>query len=499
MHRRGSGILLHMTSLPSPYGIGDLGPGAYRFADFLAHAKQGYWQVLPLNPVNPGCGHSPYSSISAFAGNTLLISPELLHEDGLLSWEEIESRPVFPQDRCDFARVLPYKEALFERAWQRFQATGKDADRHEAFCLENAGWLEDFALFVVLRNRFQGRVWSEWPVELRDRQPEALQAIRKECRSELEKEKFLQHLFFKQWRALRAYCHRRGIQLLGDLAIYMSFDSADVWANSGLFKLDEAKRPAFVSGVPPDYFSETGQLWGNPVYRWEVLRETGFAWWIERLAHSFALFDVIRIDHFRGLVAFWEVPAGEKTAVRGRWVEAPVQEFFAVLMRRFFHFPVIAEDLGVITPDVREVLHRFEFPGMKVLVFAFDRDDPMHPYLPHTYEKNFVVYTGTHDNNTIRGWFDGEAAPEEKWRLFRYVGREVPANEVHWELIRLAMMSVARMVIVPMQDILGLGGEARMNRPSVADGNWDWRMSPEPIAPEVMWRLLEMTEIYGRA
>ena len=499
MFRRGAGILLHITSLPSPFGVGDLGPGAYRAADFLAETKQSYWQVLPLNPTSPLYGNSPYSTVSAFAGNPLLISPDRLVEEGLLAPKEIESKPQFVEGRCEYSKVISYKEGLFERAYQGFKATTKDREAFEIFRARNSAWLEDFALFVVLKRRFHGRVWNEWPRDLRDRNPETLEAIRKGCQKGLEKEEFLQYLFYKQWHALKEYCSRRDIRLLGDVSIYVSFDSADVWTNPDIFKLDEEKKPLFVSGVPPDYFSKTGQLWGNPVYRWDVMRENGFKWWMNRMGHHLDLFDAVRIDHFRGLVAYWEVPAGEKTAVHGRWVEAPAKDLFGALLGHFTLLPVIAEDLGVITPAVKEVLRLFGFPGMKILVFAFDHDDPVHPYLPHNYEKNFLVYTGTHDNNTVRGWFEKEATPEEKKRFFRYVGREVPVEEVHWEMIRLAMMSVANTVIVPMQDILGLGEEARMNRPSIAHGNWEWRLLPEQLNPSVGQRLLDMAKTYGRA
>ena len=498
MNKRGSGILLHVTSLPSSYGVGDLGPEAYRFADFLAQTKQTYWQVLPLNPTNPVYGNSPYSSVSAFAGNTLLISPDLLLEEGLLSREDLEPIPPFPQARCDFSEAIRYKDKLLERVYQQFRQCGKGREPFEAFCSENSLWLEDFALFVVLKDRFEGKVWNQWPKEVRDRNPAFLSAVKKELYDPLEKEKFHQYLFFKQWHSLRDYCQKKGVHLFGDLAIYVSLDSADVWANSGLFKLDRAKKPAFVSGVPPDYFSETGQLWGNPVYRWNVLKKSDYRWWRERIAHNLKLFDALRIDHFRGLVAYWEVPAGEKTAINGRWVKGPVHDFLNILKKNFPDLPIVAEDLGLITPDVTAVMNRFALPGMKVLMFAFAEDHPMHPYLPHTYRKNFLVYTGTHDNNTVRGWFEGDASTEDKRRLFRYLGREVPVEEIPWALIRLAMMSVARAVILPMQDVLGLGGEARMNRPAVAYGNWEWRLLPEQITPMVSERLLEVTETYGR-
>ena len=499
MDKRGSGILLHITSLPSPYGVGDLGPEAYRFADFLAQAKQSYWQVLPLNPTNPAYGNSPYSSISAFAGNTLLISPNLLIEEGLLSREDLEPIPPFPESRCDFSEVISYKEKLLERAYQHIGQNGKGRESFEAFCLENSSWLEDFALFVVLKKHFGEKVWNEWPRELRDRDLNSLGAIKEESHNQIEKEKFWQYLFFKQWHSLRNACQEKGVHLFGDLAIYVSLDSADVWANPGLFKLDAEKRPALVSGVPPDYFSETGQLWGNPVYRWNVLKKSNFQWWIGRIAHNLKLFDVVKIDHFLGLVAYWEIPAGEKTAINGRWVKAPAKDFLNTLNKNFPYLPIVAEDLGVVTPDVREVMNHFGLPGMKILQFAFGEDNPMHPFLPHNYEKNFLVYTGTHDNNTVRGWFEEEASTEDKRRLFRYLGREVPVEEIHWELIRLAMMSVAQSVILPMQDVLGLGQEARMNRPSIAHGNWEWRLRPGQITALVSEKLMEVTEIFGRS
>ncbi len=498
MDKRGSGILLHITSLPSSYGIGDLGPEAYRFADFLRQSRQSYWQVLPLNPTNPIYGNSPYSSVSAFAGNTLLISFDMLLDEGFLARGDLDPMPSFPEGRCDFSAVIPYKNKVLEQAYQRFRQNGQGREPFEAFCSQHASWLDDFALFSVLKKRFDGRVWNQWPTELRDRDPLVLEEIGRECHDQLEKERFLQFLFFKQWHALKGYCRDRGVKMFGDIAIYVSFDSADIWANPDLFNLDGDKRPVSVSGVPPDYFSQTGQLWGNPLYCWDALKKSDYRWWKERIAHNLGLFDLLRIDHFRGLVAYWEVPAGEKTAVNGQWSKAPADDFLASLKRNFSHFPVVAEDLGVITPDVREVMDRFGMAGMKVLMFAFGEDNHMHPFLPHTYEKNCVAYTGTHDNNTVRGWFEKETSPDDKRRLFSYLGEEVPAEEVHRAMCRLAMMSVARMVILPMQDILGLGEEARMNRPSIARGNWEWRLAPDRLISQVADRLRDATETSGR-
>jgi 4-alpha-glucanotransferase len=499
MNKRGSGILLHITSLPSPYGIGDLGPGAYRFADFLAQSRQRFWQVLPLNPTDQAFGNSPYSSNSAFAGNALLISPELLLEEGLIDKQHVGSVPSFPQKSVDYPSVIRYKEELFNRTYEHMRGNHRDRSAYEQFCAEKAHWLDNFSLFMVIKRHFQGKVWSEWKRELRDRNPEHLRLVKEEFCDEFEKEKFLQYLFWKQWGSLKRYCNEKGIHLIGDMPIYANYDSAGVWAHPEVFKLNEEKRPAFVGGVPPDYFSKTGQFWGNPVYRWDVLRETGYRWWIRRVAHNLVLFDTVRIDHFRGFVAFWEISATESTAANGHWVEAPAEDFFTALTRSLSNLSIIAEDLGTITPDVKEIMKRFGFPGMRVLLFAFGEDLPTHPYLPHNYVPDCVVYTGTHDNNTVRGWFENEAHPSDKQRLFRYLGREVSAESVHWDFIRLAMMSIAETVIFPMQDVLGLGEEARMNRPARHEGNWEWRLLPQQLTPSLRSSLSDMTETYGRA
>jgi 4-alpha-glucanotransferase len=497
MKRRGSGILLHLTSLPSPFGIGDMGQSAYRFADFLAECGQSYWQILPLNPTDPVHYNSPYHSFSAFASYPLFISPELLVQDELLDPSALESPPDFPVHRVDFSAVTRYKEELFRVAYQRFEERGSDPD-FGRFCSENAHWLDDFALFMALKSHFGGRVWSEWPEDLRDRQPKSLESAAAELKDRIEMTKSFQYLVSKQWRSLKDYCNQRGIQIIGDMPIYVNYDSTDLWANPEIFKLDKRKRPYVVSGVPPDYFSETGQLWGNPIYRWDVLKQTGYDWWVRRMDRALKLCDFVRIDHFRGLVAFWEVPATEKTAINGKWVEAPVTDFLNHLMRRFSSLPVIAEDLGLITPDVREIINQFELPGMKVLLFAFGEDIATNPYIPHNLPKNCVAYTGTHDNNTIRGWFQTEVTPDDRERMFRYLGREVPLEELHWELIRLVMMSVANVVIVPVQDLLGLDEDARMNRPATLEGNWQWRLDPDALTEKLEKRLREMTETYGR-
>jgi 4-alpha-glucanotransferase len=496
---RASGILCHVTSLPSRFGIGDLGPWAYRFADFLADARQTYWQILPLTPTNPVHGNSPYDSRSAFAGNPLLISPELLLENELVKPEDLAEHPPFSGERVDYKSVASYKTRLLDKAFQRHQNRGASNSAFEKFCDRSAAWLEDYSLFTALKTHFEGAAWPEWPEPLRDRDKSTLTQWKKRCREEIKKEQYVQYLFFKQWRALKKYANGKKVLLIGDMPIYVSGDSADVWANPGFFKLDKHKRPTAVAGVPPDYFSATGQLWGNPVYRWEAHKESKYAWWIKRLRHNLACFDRVRLDHFRGFVAYWEVPAGERTAKNGRWVPAAADEFFAQLVLQFPGAPFFVEDLGLITPDVRAVMKRFGFAGMKLLLFGFGDDMAGNPYAFHNHEKNSVVYTGTHDNNTVKGWFVEEASHEERARLSAYVGHEVPADEAARELTRLAFMSVADTAIVPMQDLLGLGSEARMNRPATTEGNWTWRFVPEQLAPSLRDRLTKLAGIYGRS
>ena len=498
MNLRSSGVLIHLTSLPGPFGIGDMGPRAYRFVDFLAECKQTFWQILPLTPTDKDHDHSPYHSPSAFAGNPLLISPERLVDDGLLQETDLGPVPASPSGRVDFAAVIAYKGKLLERAYDRFQSRGKD-DRFNRFCRRHAGWLDEFVLFEALKSYYDGKRWDQWPVEIRDRDPAALSAVRHELAERLHELKFRQYLFFRQWYDLRRYCRQKHIQVIGDLPIYLPYDSADVWQYPQWFKLDEDKRPYVVSGVPPDYFSETGQLWGHPVYRWDALQKSDYAWWLDRLGHQLNLFDVVRIDHFRGLVAYWEVAASEKTAINGKWIPVPVDDFINKLMKRYTCLPIIAEDLGIITPDVREIMCRYQLPGMRVLLFAFGDDFPDGAFLPHNHVKHCFIYSGTHDNNTVRGWFENEAAEEEKNRLYRYIGRRVSASEVSWEMIRLAMMSVANTAIIPVQDLIALGAEARMNDPSKTKGNWHWRLDKDPITREMADRLREMTETYGRS
>ena len=499
MKERGSGILLHITSLPSPYGIGDLGPGAYRFADFLAKTRQKYWQVLPLNPTDLRTGNSPYSSYSAFAGNVLLISPESLVQFGFLAGEDLSAMPPLQSQRCDFDAAIPPRVKLLHRAYEKIRANKNERMAFEEFCAKHGAWLNDFALFSVIKNHHQGMTWDRWERGLRDREQGALEKVEKDSHAEVEREKFFQYLFFKQWLLLKTYCNERGIRLIGDAPIYVRYDSVDVWTHPELFKLDAEKQLSLVAGVPPDYFSRTGQLWGNPVYQWEAHQKTGYSWWFNRISHNLSFLDILRIDHFRGFVTYWEVPATETTAINGQWVEGPARTLFPALLERFPVDSLIAEDLGIITQDVRDVMNQFGFHGMRIIQFAFDGDPAEHPYLPHNYVTNCIAYTGTHDNNTIRGWFENEATPEAKRTLFRYLGREIQAEEIPEELLRLLMMSIANTVIVPMQDLLGPREEARMNRPSVAAGNWEWRFLPDQICLTHQELLLEMTSIYGRA
>jgi 4-alpha-glucanotransferase len=498
MKNRGSGILLHITSLPSSYGIGDLGPGAYQFVDFLGEAQQSYWQMLPLSPTCAAQGNSPYSSYSAFAGNPLLISPELLVQDGILRNPDVKGVSLRRHDRVDYPPVIEHKKKLLATTYRKYKRKLDKDPEFQRFCSENAHWLEDYALFMALKEYFNDVDWGNWPKDLKERKTGAMREYKAKLANRVLMEKFIQYLFFRQWFSLKNYCKSKNIQIIGDLPIYVSYDSSDVWANPELFKLTEDKKPRLVAGVPPDYFSATGQLWGNPVYRWEVLRQARYAWWIRRLEHNLKLFDIIRLDHFRGFVAYWEVPASEKTAINGRWIEAPVMEFFKTLFRHFPGLPLIAEDLGVITPDVREVIDHFGFPGMRVLLFAFTEDTPISVHAPHTFPENCVVYTGTHDNNPVKAWFKREAGADDKRKLFQYLGRKVTEKTIHLELIRLVMMSVAKTVIIPMQDLLGLGEKARMNLPATLEGNWEWRLLAKQLTPALAKRMAEMTKIYGR-
>lgn len=497
---RSSGLLLHITSLPSRFGIGDLGPAAHRFADFLDRTGQRIWQILPLGPV--GYGASPYSSVSSFAGNPLLISPHRLVEDGLLDPAALDKAPSFPVDRVDYAAVARFKTQLLNAAFERFDtdASPDEAERLLAFGTQNAHWLDDYALYATLKEVHDGAAWIDWPPSLALRDPDALDAARTEYARTVRKHRFWQYLFDRQWTALRTYCARRNIRLFGDLPIYVAEDSADVWANQDLFHLDEAGRPTVVSGVPPDAFSDTGQRWGNPIYRWDVMREHGYAWWRQRFAHILERVDLVRIDHFRGFAGYWEIPAEEDTARNGRWVDGPGADFFHILQDALGTLPVVAEDLGLITPDVTALRQQFGFPGMAVLHFAFG-DGPASDYLPHNYTRNLVAYTGTHDNNTTHGWWAGDALSPEDRRFARsYLDlADDHPTDLHWRCIRLLMASVANQVIIPLQDVLGLGAAARMNNPGNGHNNWTWRYPPNALTDAVAERLSTLTHVYGRA
>ncbi|MDO9323398.1 MAG: 4-alpha-glucanotransferase [Methanoregula sp.] len=498
MKQRGSGILLHITSLFSPYGIGDLGPAAYRFVDFLSDARQSYWQILPLNPTRPEYDNSPYLSTSAFGFNTLLISPDCMERDGFLHKSDIERIPEFSEGFVDFNAAIRFKEHIFAIAFDRFQREKNGITGYDEFCRNNETWLEDFALFTALHRHYGGSIWSSWPDEIKFRDPAALDAMRLGLKDMIDREKFLQYIFFTQWMALRGYSRKKGIGLIGDIPIYVNYHSADVWTHPALFQLDENLEPLVVAGVPPDYFSRTGQLWKNPLYCWAEHEKEEFSWWINRVGHNLMLFDITRIDHFRGLVAYWEVRAGEKDAINGRWVPAPGEKLLTVMKRRFVSLPIIAEDLGIITPDVSELIDRFDLPGMRVLLFAFTDDPSTSPHAPHNLERNCVLYTGTHDNATTRGWLESDATPDEKSRLFQYLGQKIPAEQLPAALIRLAMMSVADSVIFPMQDILGRGEKSRMNRPGTDEGNWRWQMEKDEIDLAITRDLALMTQVFGR-
>ncbi|MBW2621425.1 MAG: 4-alpha-glucanotransferase [Deltaproteobacteria bacterium] len=497
MNGRGSGILLPFSSLPSRFGLGDLGSSALKFVDFLVNTRQRYWQVLPVNPTDFAHGNSPYHCDSAFAFNPLLIDPENLYQEGWLTKEEVNDTPNFPMDRVDYPSVTSYKTAILKLAVERM-GNASHLEGYEEFMGKNSFWLDDYSLFRALKSYFGGKPWCEWPGEMRDRQPKALEQARNEFAAICREIRLAQYLLHRQWTALRSTLSERGINIVGDVPIYLVHDSADVWVHPEFFDLDQEKMPTVVAGVPPDYFSETGQLWGNPVYRWEALKKQGYDWWIQRIRYNLELYDFIRIDHFRGFLAYWEVPVGEEVAVNGRWVKAPGWDFFNRVAEEFQELPIIAEDLGLITDDVRELIHHFQFPGMKVLLFAFGDDLATNPYAPHNIIKNCVVYTGTHDNNTTKGWFENEATPEMRKKLSQYVGGEVSADSAPKLLIRLAMMSVADTVIFPLQDVLELGEQARMNIPGTQTGNWEWRLTDDLLTQKVTEEFSAMTEIYGR-
>lgn len=503
--KRSSGILLHPSSLPGRFGIGDLGGEAYKFIDFLKASDQRLWQILPLGP--PAFGNSPYQCFSAFAGNTLMISLEKLADEGLLSKDDLDNTPEFSDERVQFGKVIKYKNALLEKAFENFRRaefrkTREDLDGFRDYA---AVWLTDYALFAALKDEHEGREWNSWEEGLARRKPEALKAARERLKDRIEAHEFFQYLFFRQWLELKKYANEKGIKIVGDMPIFVAHNSADVWAHPELFKLDKEGNPTVIAGVPPDLFSKTGQRWGNPIYDWARMRETGFKWWIARMRETLKTVDIVRIDHFRGFVATWEVPAEDETAENGEWVEAPGRELFAAIRKTLGDVPVMAEDLGTITPDVIELRDALGFPGMRVLQFAFS-GDPRDTHLPHNYVHNTVVYTGTHDNDTVVGWFnakagDGSTREQEQIELERanamkYLGTD--GSEINWDFIRAAQVSVADVAVINLQDLLGLDSNARMNIPAVEEGNWGWRFKPGALTKELSDRLREMTIIYGR-
>jgi 4-alpha-glucanotransferase len=503
---RASGILLHPTSLPGRFGIGDLGKEAYKFADFLASTGQRLWQVLPLGPT--GYGNSPYQCLSVFAGNPLLISLERLVEDKFLEPVDLDNAPSFSEDRVDYDSVIEFKAPLLKKSFETFQkkAAPSEREQFEVFCQQNTAWLETYSLFMALKDAHDLAAWNTWEEDIRRRQPKSLERWSRKLNYEIYYHKYQQYQFFKQWSEVKKYCNERGIRLIGDMPIFIDLDSAEVWSHPEMFYLDESGRPTVVAGVPPDYFSKTGQLWGNPLYRWDVMARDGYAWWIERFRATCDLVSIIRLDHFRGFEKYWEVPGTDTTAINGRWVPGPGAELFQAVQNALGTLRIIAEDLGMITPEVDALREQFGFPGMRVLQFNFGSDPKADDYRPHNYPRNCVVYTGTHDNNTTIGWFRGEDVKDstqskgerekETQLALKYMGTD--GQEINWDFIRLALMSVADTAIVPMQDILGLGSEARMNIPGTTEGNWCWRFVPDMLTEEIKARLKELTALYGR-
>jgi len=497
---RRSGILLHPTSLPGPFGIGDLGEPAYRFVDFLAEAGQTYWQILPLGPT--GYGDSPYQTHSAFAGNPMLISLRRLAETDHLAESDLTNAPDFPVERVNFGPVNRFKESLLEQAFATFQAeaTSEERNRFEAFCTENGYWLDDFALFMALKSAHNLEPWPTWEPGLIHREPDTLDRWRERLGDGIAYRKYQQWQFFEQWSALKEYANEREVRIIGDIPIFVSMDSADAWANPRLFHFDEELKPIVVSGVPPDYFSETGQLWGHPLYRWDVMREEAYGWWIDRFRTVFTRADLARIDHFRGFYNFWAVPAEAETAVKGRWERGPGADFFRTVTDALGEMAIIAEDLGdfdeASRAGVNALQEAFGYPGMKVLQFAFN-SGPENEFLPHNFDADWVVYTGTHDNDTGKGWYETQASEDERDYARKYIG--CSGTDIAWDLIRVAWRSRADTAITVAQNLLSLGHEARMNTPgTIGAPNWCWRLSPDSLDHSIAQRLLELTGVYGR-
>lgn len=499
INQRSSGFLLHITSLPSSYGIGDLGPEAYKFADFVANSGSECWQVLPLNPVSSDYGFSPYSGLSAFAGNTLLISPDMMHEEGLLDQEDLKNYKLPPSSKVNFQQAIENKVRLLEKAWRKFEYNlGFNDPKFLEFWDKHDLWLEDYALFIALSEKYDTYDWKTWPEEIKEKKQKPIETLQQELEGRILKEKFLQYVFFRQWDSLKKYCHQSGIKLFGDLPFYVSSNSADVWSFPQFFKLDSHMKPTASSGVPPDYFSETGQLWNTPVFNWKQLKKENFFWWTQRILHNFKFFDLLRLDHFRAFSAYWEVPAYEETATNGKWRKTPGNKFFKLLKEKDIIDSIIAEDLGDIDNNVVKLMEKYRFPGMNVLHFGFEEKEIENEHIPYNHLKNSVVYTGTHDNNTSKGWFENDASEEEKIKLCQYTGKKITQINVSSEMIRLAMESTANLAMVPIQDVLDLGQEAMMNRPGTESGNWQWRLLPNQLTEQHAKMIKGMNETFGR-
>jgi 4-alpha-glucanotransferase len=494
--KRAAGILMPLTSLPSAYGIGDMGPLANSFADFLYRCRQRYWQILPVTSIEKEQGYSPYSPASSVAGNIWLISPELLAEDGLLTKDELSSFQAHSTDHVDYEKVVTLKNGIFEKAYTNFRS--KKQEPFEAFCHREAWWLDDYALYRTLKEHFKDNPWHQWPEDYKTRKLKSLLSFTVKHEAQIIKEKWLQYIFFKQWKSLKTYCNELNIELIGDLPFYISHDSVDVWSKSTLFALNKDGSVASAAGVPPDYFNANGQLWGMPVYRWEELKEQRYDWWVKRIRKNLETADILRLDHFRAFSEYWSVPAKEKTAIHGEWKSGPGASLFTVLQQEFGRLPFIAEDLGDISESVYKLRDQFHLPGMKVIQFAIGDNLAQSDHSPHNFSENFIVYTGTHDNNTTRGWYRHELKAADQKQIEAYTGSPVTETNVHLVLSRLAYASVAKTVILPLQDVLGLDEKSRMNTPASVEKNWMWQLKEEQLTPDKETLLREWTTLYGR-
>lgn len=496
MEKRAAGILMHITSLPSTFGIGDVGPGAYSFADFLYHAKQTYWQILPLTCLEKNQEYSPYSATSSMAGNHWLISPELLINEGLIHKKDLKQFQLNQTNHVNYDEAIAAKHHILKKAYYHFNV--KKQEPFEAFCHREAYWLDDYALYTTLKEHFNGNPWYKWPEPYKLRDLKTLMSFAQKHETHLVETKWLQYIFFDQWKRLKAYCHDLNIRIVGDLPFYISHDSVDVWSRPELFSLKKDGSIAGVAGVPPDYFNEHGQLWGMPVYHWDRMKEQRYDWWLKRIRKNLEMTDVLRLDHFRAFSEYWEVPSSEKTAIRGEWKPGPGASFFEVLQQEFGNLPFIAEDLGDISAAVYSLRDQFKLPGMKVLQFAFGDSLPASDHAPHNFTGNFVVYTGTHDNNTTRGWYKNELQPQHQKLVQEYTGIAVAENNIHRALARIAYSSVAQIAILPVQDILGLDDKARMNTPASTKNNWQWRLMPGQLSSREEKWLKEWTDLFAR-